>query len=183
MPIGTVGGTHVRYNFPLDAEYMLQAKLYRTNLEYRARLGLRTSGRIRHRRPARASRLLAVPSISPPFEKPTDTGDAVDARLRVRVPVKAGPHEVTVAFIQGPRVESPTVSSPTSAAPSTTSTGPDSRISSCSQSPVLSMPKVPAIPRAAAASSPAIRRLRRAQSKSLKRSPAAHTANLFPIPT
>ena len=36
------------------------------------------------------------------FEKPTDTGDAVDARLRVRVPVKAGPHVVTVAFLEDP---------------------------------------------------------------------------------
>ncbi len=36
------------------------------------------------------------------FEKPTDTGDAVDARLRVRVPVKAGPRTVTVAFVQRP---------------------------------------------------------------------------------
>ena len=32
MPLGTVGGTLVRYNFPLDGEYAFQAKLYRTNL-------------------------------------------------------------------------------------------------------------------------------------------------------
>ena len=36
------------------------------------------------------------------FEKPTDTGDAVEARLRVRAPIKAGPHIVAVTFIQGP---------------------------------------------------------------------------------
>ncbi len=41
------------------------------------------------------------------FEKPTDTGDAVDARLRVRVPVKAGPHVVTVAFLADPDAVEP----------------------------------------------------------------------------
>src|SRR5581483_1782041 len=32
MPLGTVGGTLARYNFPLNAEYRFQARLYRTNL-------------------------------------------------------------------------------------------------------------------------------------------------------
>ena len=32
LPLGTTGGTLVRYNFPLDGEYGFQAKLYRTNL-------------------------------------------------------------------------------------------------------------------------------------------------------
>ena len=41
------------------------------------------------------------------FQKPTDTGDAVDARLRVRVPVKAGPHVVTVAFLEDPDAVEP----------------------------------------------------------------------------
>jgi len=33
------------------------------------------------------------------FEKPTDTGDAVETRMRIRVPVTAGVHEVTASFI------------------------------------------------------------------------------------
>ena len=32
LPLGTVGGTLVHYNFPLDGEYIFQAKLFRTNL-------------------------------------------------------------------------------------------------------------------------------------------------------
>src|SRR6516225_8196083 len=32
MPLGTIGGTRVRQNFPLDGEYVFQARLYRTNL-------------------------------------------------------------------------------------------------------------------------------------------------------
>jgi hypothetical protein len=41
------------------------------------------------------------------LEQPTDTGDAVDARLRVRLPVKAGPHDVTVAFVEEPQTAGP----------------------------------------------------------------------------
>ncbi|HUK36040.1 MAG TPA: DUF1592 domain-containing protein, partial [Vicinamibacterales bacterium] len=41
------------------------------------------------------------------FDKPTDTSDAVDARLRVRVPVTAGPHVVSVAFVEDPPVQEP----------------------------------------------------------------------------
>src|SRR5580765_5065868 len=41
------------------------------------------------------------------FDKPTDTSDAVDARLRVRVPVTAGPHMVSVAFVEDPPVQEP----------------------------------------------------------------------------
>src|SRR6185436_8707470 len=31
MPLGTIGGTRVLHNFPLDGEYLFQARLYRTN--------------------------------------------------------------------------------------------------------------------------------------------------------
>jgi len=108
MPIGTIGGTHVRYNFPLDAEYVFQARLYRTNLNIVR--GLASEHQVEFAIDGRRVRLAAFGGpvdLSNLFEKPTDTGDAVDARLRVRVPVKAGPHEVTVAFVQGPLVEVP----------------------------------------------------------------------------
>ncbi|HUK35700.1 MAG TPA: DUF1587 domain-containing protein, partial [Vicinamibacterales bacterium] len=32
LPLGTIGGTSVRYTFPLDGDYVFQVKLYRTNL-------------------------------------------------------------------------------------------------------------------------------------------------------
>src|SRR5438132_9959413 len=32
MPLGTIGGTRVLHNFPLDGQYVFQARLYRTNL-------------------------------------------------------------------------------------------------------------------------------------------------------
>jgi len=121
------------------------------------------------------------------FEKPTDTGDAVDARLRVRVPVKAGPHEVTVAFVQGPLVEVPDRLQPYLRSSVDNFDWPACRTSSCSQSPVPSTPKARVTHRAAAASSPAIPLqnppIRPAQSRSSAHSRAGHIVNRFPMPT
>src|SRR5579862_7303176 len=101
LPLGTVGGTLARYNFPLDGEYTFQAKLYRTNLNIMR--GLESPHQVEL---ALDGKRIHIATIGGPadltslFEKPTDTGDAVEARLRVRVPVTAGPHTVTVAFLQ-----------------------------------------------------------------------------------
>jgi cytochrome c553 len=105
MPLGTVGGTRVLYNFPLDGEYDLQAKLYRTNLNIMR--GLSSPHQVEFAIDGRRIRLATFggpEDLASLFDKPTDTGDAVDARLRVRAPVKAGPHEVTVAFVDNPDV-------------------------------------------------------------------------------
>jgi len=103
LPLGTVGGTLVRYNFPLDGEYAFQAKLYRTNLNIMR--GLESPHQVELALDGRRIHLASIggpADLAALFEKPTDTGDAVDARLRVRVPVKAGPHVVTIAFVADP---------------------------------------------------------------------------------
>jgi mono/diheme cytochrome c family protein len=108
MPIGTLGGTRVLYNFPLDGEYIFQAKLYRTNLNIMR--GLSTEHQVEFAVDGTRVRLATLggpADLAALFEAPTDTGDAIDARLRVRIPVKAGPHEVTAAFLQGPMVAIP----------------------------------------------------------------------------
>jgi hypothetical protein len=108
MPIGTIGGTRVLYNFPLDGEYIFQAKLFRTNLNIMR--GLSTEHQVEFAVDGTRVRLATLggpADLSALFEAPTDTGDAIDARLRVRIPVKAGPHEVTAAFLQGPMVAIP----------------------------------------------------------------------------
>jgi hypothetical protein len=108
LPIGTVGGTEVRHNFPLDGEYVFQAKLYRTNLNIMR--GLESAHQVEL---AVDGERVLIASVGGPvdldalFQKPTDTGDAVDARLRVRVPVKAGPHVVTVTFLQESQIAGP----------------------------------------------------------------------------
>jgi hypothetical protein len=108
MPLGTIGGTRVHYNSPLDGEYIFQAKLFRTNLNIMR--GLSTEHQVEFAVDGQRVRLATLggaADLAALFDKPTDTGDAIDARLRVRIPVKAGPHEVTVAFVQGPAVALP----------------------------------------------------------------------------
>jgi hypothetical protein len=108
LPIGTVGGTMVRYNFPLDGEYSFQANLYRTNLNIMR--GLESPHQVEFSVDGRRIHLASMggqEDLASLFQKPTDTGDAVDARLRVRVPVRAGPHVVTVAFLEDPDAVEP----------------------------------------------------------------------------
>ncbi|HTC36612.1 MAG TPA: DUF1592 domain-containing protein [Bryobacteraceae bacterium] len=103
LPLGTVGGTKVQYNFPLDGEYTFQAKLYRTNLNIMR--GLESPHQVELALDGKRIHLASLggeADLASLFEKPTDTGDAVDARMRVRVPVKAGPHVVTIAFLADP---------------------------------------------------------------------------------
>jgi hypothetical protein len=108
LPLGTIGGTSVRYNFPLDGEYTFQAKLYRTNLNIMR--GLESPHQVEIALDGRRIHLASLggnADLTSLFQKPTDTGDAVDARLRIRVPVKAGPHAVTVAFLEDPGAVEP----------------------------------------------------------------------------
>jgi mono/diheme cytochrome c family protein len=108
LPLGTTGGILVRHNFPLDGEYIFQAKLYRTNLnitrglEFPSQVEFTVSGRRVH-----LASLGGTDDLASLFEKPTETGDAVDARLRARVAVKAGPNDVTAAFLEDPKVVGP----------------------------------------------------------------------------
>src|SRR5215813_13632546 len=108
LPLGTIGGTSVRYTFPLDGDYVFQVKLYRTNLnimrglEYPHEVEFAIDGRRVY-----AATIGGHDDLEALFDKPTDTSDAVDARLRVRVPVTAGPHTVSVAFVEDPPVQEP----------------------------------------------------------------------------
>jgi Protein of unknown function (DUF1592)/Protein of unknown function (DUF1588)/Protein of unknown function (DUF1587)/Protein of unknown function (DUF1585)/Protein of unknown function (DUF1595) len=108
LPLGTIGGTQARHTFPLDGEYVFQVKLYRTNLNILR--GLDTEHEIEFAidgNRVHSAKLGGPADLEALFQKPTDTGDAVDARLRVRVPVKAGTHLVTVAFVQEPQIAGP----------------------------------------------------------------------------
>ena len=108
LPLGTIGGTAERYTFPLDGDYVFQVKLYRTNLnitrglEYPHQVEFAIDGRRVY-----AATIGGPDDLEALFDKPTDTSDAVDARLRVRVPVTAGPHLVSAAFVADPPVQEP----------------------------------------------------------------------------
>ena len=107
-PLGTVGGTVAHTNFPLDGEYRFQAKLYRTNLNIVR--GLQTMQQVEFSVDGKRIHLATFggpQDLASLFEKPTDTGDAVDARLQVRVPIPAGPHTISVAFLSDAQFAEP----------------------------------------------------------------------------
>jgi mono/diheme cytochrome c family protein len=108
MPLGTEGGLHVPYNFPLDGEYTFQARLYRTNLNIMR--GLEAPHQVEFAVDGERILLASLggaEDLASLFQKPTETGDAVDARLHARVRVKAGPHVVTAAFLADAQAAEP----------------------------------------------------------------------------
>lgn len=93
LPIGTRGGTLIRHTFPADAEYEFQIRLARDRNEEIEGL----SGR--HELELLVDReRVALFEVSRP-ERAMDY-ESVDAKLRIRVPVSAGVHEVGVTFIR-----------------------------------------------------------------------------------
>ncbi len=106
LPLGTIGGIRISHFFPVDGDYDIKTTLYRTNLnivrglEYPNDFEIAIDGE-----PVHHVTIGGQEDLAALFQKPTDTGDAVEARMRVKVPVTAGSHEVTVTFIGNLPVE------------------------------------------------------------------------------
>jgi mono/diheme cytochrome c family protein len=107
LPLGTRGGTLIHQNFPLDADYDFSVKLLRnivgyiTGLEWPHQLEISIDG----------ARVFLAPVGGEADNKMMDTnlgvaGDALDSRLKARIPVKAGPHDVAVTFLRKASTES-----------------------------------------------------------------------------
>src|SRR5215831_246542 len=101
LPLGTRGGMLVRHNFPLDGLYDFRVFLlrnivgYMKGLEWPHQLEITIDG----------ERVFLAPVGGEEDNKMSDANfaaaaDTIDARLRTRIPVKAGPHDVGVAFIR-----------------------------------------------------------------------------------
>jgi mono/diheme cytochrome c family protein len=107
LPLGTRGGLLIRHNFPLDAEYQFSVKLlrnivgYMTGLEWPHQLEITVDG----------ERVFIAPVGGPEDNRMSDenmseAADKIDERLKIRVPIKAGPRLVGVAFIRKTSAES-----------------------------------------------------------------------------
>ena len=114
MPFGTVGGIQAKHVFPVDGDYVLQATLYRTNVDQTR--GLEHAHQIEIAVDGERVFLQTIggtPPGNPGGSDEAATGrgrllsrsDAIDAALQVRVHVDAGPRVVTVAFLQRSRAE------------------------------------------------------------------------------
>jgi Protein of unknown function (DUF1592)/Protein of unknown function (DUF1588)/Protein of unknown function (DUF1585)/Protein of unknown function (DUF1587)/Protein of unknown function (DUF1595) len=95
LPLGTRGGTSVHYTFPLDAEYDFQLRLARDRNEHVE--GLKGPGEVEVMLDGQR---IKVFTVTPPPKG--EDHHLVDKDLNVRVPVKAGPHVVSVAFLKTP---------------------------------------------------------------------------------
>ena len=101
MPLGTRGGTLIRYNFPLDAEYDFSVFLirnivgYMTGLEWPHELEITIDGERVFLAPVGGVEDNAMSDAN--FSAAANT---IDERLRTRVFVEAGPRDVGVAFLR-----------------------------------------------------------------------------------
>ncbi len=101
LPLGTRGGILIKHNFPLDGEYDFRVFLlrnivgYMTGLEWPHELEIAIDG----------ERVFLADVGGPEDNKMSDdnfaaAADAIDARLRTRVFVRAGEHDVSIAFLR-----------------------------------------------------------------------------------
>ena len=97
LPLGTRGGMRVHYTFPLNARYEFQLRLQRDRNEHVE--GLKDADEVELTLDDERLKLFTV--MPPP--KGSDH-HLVDKDLNVRVPVKAGPHWVSAAFVKRPSV-------------------------------------------------------------------------------
>jgi hypothetical protein len=101
LPLGTRGGILIRHNFPLDAEYEFDVFLvrnivgYMTGLEWAHELEIAVDGTrvFLAQVGGEADNLMSDENMSA-------AANEIDARLRTRTFVTAGPHDVTVAFLE-----------------------------------------------------------------------------------
>jgi mono/diheme cytochrome c family protein len=119
QPLGTVGGIIAQHVFPLDGEYELRAQLFRQNVG--AVRGLEDAREVEFTVDGKRVHLVQIggpedllaefPEVLPngngSVNRAPSAGDKIEERLRVTVPISAGPHTVGVAFLGlSPLVES-----------------------------------------------------------------------------
>jgi hypothetical protein len=95
LPFGTRGGTVTRYTFPLDAEYDIQLRLARDRNEHVE--GLTGTHQVEL---TLDGERVQVFTVKPPAKG--DDHSRVDTDLHVRIPVKAGAHQLAAAFLKKP---------------------------------------------------------------------------------
>jgi mono/diheme cytochrome c family protein len=94
LPPGTRGGTLLTHTFPRDGEYEVQIRLARDRNEEVE--GLREPHELEVLLDRERVQLFTV---APPKDR---NFERVDAHLKFRIPVKAGPHQVGVTFLKNP---------------------------------------------------------------------------------
>jgi hypothetical protein len=94
LPLGTRGGLLIPYTFPRDGEYEIQIRLTRDRNEVVEGLNEPHEVELLVDR-----RLVKSYTVAPPENKDQEQ---VDAHLKLRLPITAGPHDVGVTFLKNP---------------------------------------------------------------------------------
>lgn len=92
LPLGTRGGILIPYNFPADGEYEIQVHLMRDRNE-----GIEGLSELHELEVQVDRKRVDLFSIKPP--RGAEREQLVDANLKSRLKVTAGPHKVAVAFL------------------------------------------------------------------------------------
>jgi hypothetical protein len=95
LPIGTRGGALIPYTFPQDGEYEIRLRLARDRNEHIE--GLREPHDLEV---ILDRRRMALLTVTPP--KTEREHQTADERLKARIRVTAGPHQIGVAFLKNP---------------------------------------------------------------------------------
>jgi hypothetical protein len=101
LPLGMRGGLVVRHTFPVDGEYVIKVKLLETTLgtirglEFPNQLDVLVDGTQIHR-----ASVGGAEDFNASANNATDMVNALDRRLTVRVPIKAGPRTLAAAFLE-----------------------------------------------------------------------------------
>lgn len=123
LPVGTRGGTVFSYTFPVDATYEFQVRLYRDRNEHVEGLGRQGRGQdsvseTHELELTVDGERVKVFTIQPltartSDDDPREYDDShVDKDFDIRIPMKAGAHEVAVAFLNKPAALLETVRQP-----------------------------------------------------------------------
>ncbi len=100
LPLGTVGGAVAKLNIPLDGEYTINVKYFRTNLgamrglEYPHQIEITVDGERVH-----LGKFGGNEDFKWALENITMAADDAEKRSATRVKLKAGPREIGVAFL------------------------------------------------------------------------------------
>src|SRR5262249_34681204 len=109
MPIGTVGGILAKFTAPLDGDYTLTVRMFRTNLGVTR--GLEYEHQIEYTVDGKRVHLFSMggeADFKANLVNMTQLGDEIDERRHITIPLKAGPHVITAAFVERTSAANPT---------------------------------------------------------------------------
>ena len=101
MPVGTRGGKLIHHYFPVDGEYTIKPRLWKNTVDQIG--GLENVEQLEVAVDGQRVRLATFggpEDESRDFDVPRTTSDEIERRFAVTVPLTAGEHAITVAFIK-----------------------------------------------------------------------------------